>query len=319
MTSRARARLPLRRGVAGGLDVPPEVPVGVPDAVPAPSPDLLEALDRLGEERTATVSGVPLRWYETPGEHGPAAVLVHGVPSGPALWRDVVPRLERRPTVVVELLGSGRSTGTTAGRDVSVGGQAVYLLALLRHLGVGPAVLVGHGTGVDVVAVAASRDPGACAGLVAVDTTPGARGRGVLRALAPLVRLLPGRLVAPLVARVVAAGRDGAGSARLHAEPYVADGGGAALVAQLRGDDPAEMARAAAGLARREVPAAVVHGGADTDAPDRARRLAAVLAATWTTVPGCAGWTPEEAPRLLAGLVEAVASRSAAAGTSGGR
>ena len=44
------------------------------------------------ETRTATVNGVPMRWEEQAGE-GLPLVLVHGIPTGPRLWRHVVPRI----------------------------------------------------------------------------------------------------------------------------------------------------------------------------------------------------------------------------------
>lgn len=42
-------------------------------------------------ERTADVDGTLVRWLEQ--GTGLSVVLVHGIPTSPALWRHVLPRL----------------------------------------------------------------------------------------------------------------------------------------------------------------------------------------------------------------------------------
>jgi pimeloyl-ACP methyl ester carboxylesterase len=41
------------------------------------------------EERGATIDGTSMRWLER--GQGPVVVLVHGIPTSPALWRHVLP------------------------------------------------------------------------------------------------------------------------------------------------------------------------------------------------------------------------------------
>jgi pimeloyl-ACP methyl ester carboxylesterase len=41
--------------------------------------------------RTAMIDGIEMRWEEY--GTGTPVVLVHGIPTSPALWRHVVPRL----------------------------------------------------------------------------------------------------------------------------------------------------------------------------------------------------------------------------------
>ena len=75
--------------------------------------------------------------YREAGRHsgGPVVLLVHGLASSSATWRDVLPVLGRRAHVLApDLLGSGQSA-KPAGADYSVGAHAARLRDLLRALG----------------------------------------------------------------------------------------------------------------------------------------------------------------------------------------
>lgn len=57
------------------------------------------------EERTATVDGIPMRWIEAGA--GPPVVLVHGIPTSPALWRHVLPKIAGARLLAWEMVGYG--------------------------------------------------------------------------------------------------------------------------------------------------------------------------------------------------------------------
>jgi sigma-B regulation protein RsbQ len=80
-------------------------------------------------------------------EGAPAEVLVHGFGCGQEMWRHVVPALEGRYRVVLlDLPGSGGADPSSYDpvRHASLEGYRDDLAGLLRELGLGPVVLVGH-------------------------------------------------------------------------------------------------------------------------------------------------------------------------------
>lgn len=116
------------------------------------------------ESQRTTVRDVPLRWEET-GQGFPV-VLIHGIPTAPALWRHVVPRIDGACCLAFEMVGYGHSIPAGRERDISVARQAAYLLGWLDALGVQRAILVGHDLGGGVAQIAAVRQPQRCAGLL---------------------------------------------------------------------------------------------------------------------------------------------------------
>ncbi len=186
-----------------------------------------------------TVDGIPMRWEEA-GEGRPV-VLVHGIPTSPALWRHVVPRLAGVRALAWEMVGYGESIPAGRGRDISVGRQADHLVAWLRELGVEDPIVVGHDLGGGVAQIAAARNPGLFSGIVLInaigyDSWPVPPVK-VLAALGSLVQRLPAGAVARLVQGIIVAGHDDAArraeSAEIHAAPY-RHGDPAAFVRQVR-------------------------------------------------------------------------------------
>jgi pimeloyl-ACP methyl ester carboxylesterase len=92
--------------------------------------------------------------------------LVHGIPTGPELFRRVVSLIQGARIPAWEMVGYGASIPTGAGRDISVGRQADDLLSWLESQRIGPSVLAGHDLGGGVVQIASARRPDRCAGLV---------------------------------------------------------------------------------------------------------------------------------------------------------
>ncbi len=98
-----------------------------------------------------------MSWIEQ-GE-GIPVVLVHGIPTSPELWRNVVPLLRGVRVLAWEMVGYGLSIAEGRSRDISVGQQAYYLASWMQHLGIKKAILAGHDVGGGVVQIVAVRQP----------------------------------------------------------------------------------------------------------------------------------------------------------------
>ena len=100
---------------------------------------------------------------------GPAIVLLHGITSSSRTWKEVMPRLAERHTVIApDLLGHGRSAKPRG--DYSLGGYASGVRDLLAVLGVRRATVVGHSLGGGVAMQFAYQFPGRLERLVLVDS-----------------------------------------------------------------------------------------------------------------------------------------------------
>jgi pimeloyl-ACP methyl ester carboxylesterase len=129
------------------------------------------------------------------GGEGPVLVLVHGIASTSGAWREVLPWLAQRFTVLApDLLGHGESAKPRG--DYSLGAYASGIRDLMIALGHERATFVGHSLGGGVAMQLAYQFPDRCERLVLVSS--GGLGREVhllLRAAA-----LPGaELVLPVL------------------------------------------------------------------------------------------------------------------------
>lgn len=132
--------------------------------------------------------------YRMAGE-GPALVLVHGMTGSSTTWREVMPALADRYTVIApDLLGHGESAKPRG--DYSLGAFAAGVRDLLVALGIEQVTFVGHSLGGGVALQFAYQFPERCERLVLVSS--GGLGREVsslLRAVS-----LPGsELVMPII------------------------------------------------------------------------------------------------------------------------
>ena len=114
---------------------------------------------------------------------GPAVLLLHGIAGSSRTWRDVIPRLAGRFTVIApDLMGHGQSDKPVG--DYSLGAFASGIRDLLEVLDVDRATVVGQSFGGGVAMQLAYQHPERCERLALVDS--GGLGREVswmLRAL----------------------------------------------------------------------------------------------------------------------------------------
>ncbi len=258
--------------------------------------------------RTASVGGIPVRWLEMDGA-GTPVVLVHGIPTSPALWRHVMPLLEGHRVLAYEMTGYGESIPAGADQDISVGAQADRLLDWLDHLGISRAVLAGHDLGGGVAHIAAVRRPAVCAGLfltncVGYDSWPIPSVKAMAKASGAL-RRLPATAIKPGLAMLIARGHDNVGVAResvaIHYRPYAKHGGGSAMARQVVSLDVGDTLAVADRLPSLHVPARVVWGVADQFQQVRyGEHFARDLGVPLRRIEGGKHFTPEDHPDLVA-------------------
>ncbi len=133
--------------------------------------------------------------YRTAGD-GPVIALIHGITSTSDTWRELLPLLAERHTVVApDLLGHGDSAKPRG--DYSLGAYAAGLRDLLLALGHERATVVGHSLGGGVAMQFAYQFPERCERLALISSG------GLGREVHPLLRAasVPGsELVLPLIA-----------------------------------------------------------------------------------------------------------------------
>jgi pimeloyl-ACP methyl ester carboxylesterase len=113
--------------------------------------------------------------YRREGE-GPVILLIHGIAGSSTAWRDVMPALAERYTVIApDLIGHGQSAKPVG--DYSLGAYASGMRDLLRVLGVARATIVGQSFGGGVAMQLSYQHPELCERLVLVDS--GGLGREV--------------------------------------------------------------------------------------------------------------------------------------------
>jgi pimeloyl-ACP methyl ester carboxylesterase len=271
------------------------------------------------QTRTATVDGTPIRWLEQ--GTGTPVVLVHGIPTSPALWRHVVPLLPNLRVLAFEMTGYGESIPPGKDRDISVDAQADRLIAWIEHLGLGPVTLVGHDLGGGVVHIAAVRRPDLCAGLmitngIGYDSWPIPSVKA-MRAAAPVLSRLPAVALKPAFAMLLARGHDDASVAKeslaIHSRPYDEHGGGAAMARQVTALDVQDTIAVQDRLPELNVPARIVWGVADPfQKLEYGERFARDLGTTVRRIEGGKHFTPEDHPDVIAEEIRSLAAEVAA-------
>lgn len=264
------------------------------------------------DSNTVVVDGIRMRWEERGS--GTPVVLLHGIPTSPALWRHVAPKLDGR-VLAWEMVGYGQSIEQGRGRDISVAQQARHLLAWLDAVGVDRPVLVGHDLGGGVAQIAAVQRPDRFAGLlltnaISYDSWPIPSVKA-MRAAAPVARLTPDLVFRGVLAQLMFRGHDDRGLAKesfdIHTRPYLEHGGADAMVRQVQALDVADTGSIADRLPQLELPARIVWGDADQfQKLEYGERLARDLRAPLRRIPGGKHFTPEDHPDVIAQEIEAL-------------
>ena len=259
-----------------------------------------------------------LDWYVQRAGRGPVLLLLHGTGAATHSWRDLLPLLAQRFTVIAPDLPGHGFTGMPPMRLLSLPEMARQLGALLQALDVSPRFGVGHSAGAAILAnMALGRRiaPRALMALNGALLPP----PGVQAPLFPLVaRLLAGLPPVPALMALSAAPErvrrllDGTGSVidpagqafyrRLLRRP----GHVAGALGMMGSWDLTALRR---DLPRLHVPVTLVVGEGDRMiAPSQARLLLDLLPdARLVCLPGLGHLAHEEQPRRVAELVGAMA------------
>jgi magnesium chelatase accessory protein len=91
-----------------------------------------------------------LRWHVQVMGQGPVLLLLHGTGASSHSWRDLMPELAKRFTLVVPDLPGHGFTAMPTGDGLSLLGMARLLGALLVELDMHPKIIVGHSAGVAI-------------------------------------------------------------------------------------------------------------------------------------------------------------------------
>ncbi len=121
----------------------------------------------------ALLDGTSL-YYEDQGQ-GPAVMLVPGLASDSQSWGPLVPPMAARCRLVMpDNRGAGRTLPLVT--PLSIARMADDCMALARHLGLGPVVLLGHSMGGMIALECARRYPALVGRLILAATTPHMNG-----------------------------------------------------------------------------------------------------------------------------------------------
>ena len=93
------------------------------------------------------------RWHVQRLGHGPELLLIHGAGAASHTWRGLIPLLAIHYRVIaLDLPGHGFTASPADPHGLSLPAMAGAVTTLLRHLGVSPALAVGHSAGAAILA-----------------------------------------------------------------------------------------------------------------------------------------------------------------------
>lgn len=259
------------------------------------------------QNHSTAVDGIDMRWEETGS--GDPVILLHGIPTCPALWRDVAPLIEGRRVLAWEMPGYGGSIPEGKDRDISVAAQAEYLVAWMRGQGIERAILAGHDLGGGVAQIAAVRNPQMVSGLlltnaICYDSWPVPLVDGVAK-LGSIAKHAPDGSFHQLLKLMFSKGHETEAAAEAafdaHAPHYDRHGEAAAFVRQAQSLNVEDTKSVADRLSALGIPARIVWGAADEfQKIEYGERLATDLGAPLRRIKGGLHFTPEDHPQILA-------------------
>jgi magnesium chelatase accessory protein len=107
---------------------------------------------RAAEASGRFIESAGIRWFVRMAGRGPVALLLHGTGSSSASWRDLIPLLADRFTLVApDLPGHGLTSPVPDGPS-SLPVMAHAVAALTRDLGLSPCFVAGHSAGAAISA-----------------------------------------------------------------------------------------------------------------------------------------------------------------------
>ncbi|MGY3436499.1 MULTISPECIES: alpha/beta fold hydrolase [unclassified Marinovum] len=278
------------------------------------------------QSRTTQVDGITMRWEETGS--GDPVILIHGIPTSPALWRDVAPLITGRRVLAWEMVGYGASIPEGEDRDISVAKQADYLVAWMRSQGITRAVLAAHDLGGGVAQIAAVRHPEMVSGLlltnaICYDSWPVPLVSAVAKA-GIVAKHAPDGSFHTLLRLIFKMGHESEAAAhaafKTHAPHYDDHGEAAAFVRQARALDDKDTQTIADQLPTLGIPARIVWGAADEfQKIEFGERLAKDLSAPLRRIEGGLHFTPEDHPQIIADEINALVKTVEAAPQSAPR
>lgn len=262
---------------------------------------------------TASVDGIHMRWEETGS--GDPLILLHGIPTCPALWRDVAPLIKGRRVLAWEMPGYGASIPEGRDRDISVATQADYLVAWMRNQGIERAILVAHDLGGGVAQIAAVRHPQMVSGLlltnaISYDSWPVPLVSAVAKT-GSIAKHAPDGSFHQLLKLMFSKGHETDAAAEAaydaHAPHYDRHGDAEAFVRQAQSLNVEDTKAIANQLPTLAIPARIVWGAADEfQKIEYGERLAADLGAPLRRIDGGLHFTPEDHPQILAEEINAL-------------
>lgn len=265
------------------------------------------------QSHTARVGEIDMRWQETGS--GAPVILIHGIPTSPALWREVAPLIAGRQVLAWEMVGYGSSIPEGRDRDISVAAQAGYLADWMAAQGIDKAVVAGHDLGGGVAQILAVRHPDKVAGLfltnaICYDSWPVPVVKAVA-ATGSILKHAPDGSVRQFMKLMFSKGHDNeaaqAAALEVHAPHYEAHDGAEAFVRQTRALDNADTRAVAEALPRLGLPARLAWGVEDEfQTLDYGERLARDLKAPLRRIEGGKHFTPEDHPQIIAEEINAL-------------
>ena len=268
------------------------------------------------------LNGVRLYYYAAGSRGaGEPIVLLHGFPTSSHLWSDVVPLLpDGHRVVVLDLLGYGRSDTAAAGVALDVRSHADRVVAVLDHLRINFACLVGHDLGGGIAQSVAVRSPHRVSRLclidsVAFDCWP-TRAVKLARAMMPLTRHLPPSWIVTIVRSEMLRGyvdpEKGAHDVDVYLRPFLEESGRDALMQHLQALEASETQMLGARLKDVVSPTAIVWGEHDPFLPlSVGQRLhAAIRGSTLEVVPAARHYLPEESAQTVAAAIAKLLQRA---------